>query len=202
MERNVQTFMTTNNKSRRTLLCRNSLLFALLVLSASVSAWAHIGSPYPILENRKLGPYNVSLWSNPDVGTGSFFVMIDPPPGASVPDDIKIAIAVQPVSGRLPEATYAAWREKVRNRVEYKTDVPFDKEEEWRVRVILASARGGGETSTNVQVTPPGLGRWELLLFLLPFLGIGFLWFKAAATKREQRRRKKPMNVQVFRNES
>jgi hypothetical protein len=168
-------------------------LFLLLsiALFASTHAWAHIGPPYPILQNKKVGPYNVSIWSNPDVGTGSFFVMIDPPPGASVPNDTKVDITVQPVSGRLPEATYSAWREKLRNRVEYKSVVPFDKEEEWRVKLTLASSLGGGETSVNVQVTPTGYGRWDLLLFLLPFLGVGLLWFKALSTKRQMRKRRK-----------
>lgn len=114
--------------------------------------------------------------------------MIDPPPGGRVPDDIKVDITVQPVSGRLPEARYSAWREKIRNRVEYKSVVPFDKEEEWRVRLMLASFLGGGEASVNVQVTPTGLGRWDLLLFLLPFLGVGLLWLKALSTKRQMRR--------------
>ena len=86
---------------------------------------------------------------------------------------MKVQVAVQPVSQRLSEQTYGAWREKLRDRVEFKADVPFDKEEEWRIRILLASAEGGGEADTNVQVTPPGLGRWDLLLFALPFLGVG-----------------------------
>lgn len=170
---------------------RKLFLLLAIVFFASAPAWAHIGPPYPILQNKKVGPYNVSIWSNPDVGTGSFFVMIDPPPGGSVPNDIKVDIAVQPVSGRLPEASYSAWREKVRNRVEYKAVVPFDKEEEWRVKLTLVSSLGGGQTSVNVQVTPTGFGRWDLLLFLLPFLGVGLLWFKALSTKQQMRKRRK-----------
>jgi len=129
------------------------------------------------------------VWANPDTGIGSFFVVIDPPKGGSVPNDMKVQVAVQPVSGRLAEQSYDAWREKLRDRVEFKADAPFDKEEEWRIRILLTSAQVSGEIDTNVQVTPPGLGRWDLLLFALPFLGVGVLWFKAMATKRENRRR-------------
>ena len=111
----------------------------------------------------------VSVWSNPDVGEGSFFVVIDPPKGASVPSDIKVQVVVQPVSGRLPEQRYDAWREKLRNRVEFKALVPFDKEETWRVRILLTSAEVTGETDTEVPVTPTLLGRGSLLFFLLPF---------------------------------
>jgi hypothetical protein len=164
-------------------------LVALLVLSSGVPTWAHIGPPYPIMQNRKVGPFTVDVWSNPDVGVGSFFVIINRPPGSSVPSDMKVQVAVKPVSGRLPETTYDAWREKLRDRVEFKAVVPFDKEEMWHVRILLISSQVSGETDTDVPVTPTLLGRWNLLLFALPFLGVGVLWFKAMATKRENRRR-------------
>jgi hypothetical protein len=181
--------LSLHNQSRTKLAWRIGLMTAMLAICGAVPAWAHLGPPYPILQDRKVGPLTVSVWSNPDVGVGSFFVIIDPPKGGAVPADMKVQVAVQPVSGRLPEQTYNAWREKLRDRVEFKSDVPFDKEEEWRIRIVLASAQTSGEVSTNVQVTPPGLGRWDLLLFLLPFLGVGVLWFKAVATKRENRQR-------------
>ncbi len=166
-----------------------ALFVLLLVLGGSMPAWAHIGPPYPIMENRKIGPLSIDVWSNPDVGTGSFFVIINPPPGQSVPADMKVQVAVQPVSKRLPEAIYGAWQEKLKDRVEFKTTLPFDKEEMWKVRILLTSAQATGEADTEVPVTPTLLGRWNLLLFLLPFLGIGFLWFKASSTKRKCRNR-------------
>jgi hypothetical protein len=165
-----------------------SCLIALLILGAAVPARAHLGPPYPIIQDRKAGPYTVSVWANPDTGIGSFFVVIDPPKGGAVPGGMKVQIAVQPLTRRLPEKAYGAWRERLRDRVEFKADVPFDKEEEWRVRILLTSADGSGEADTNVQVTPPGLGRWDLLLFALPFLGVGVLWFKAMSTKMSRRK--------------
>jgi hypothetical protein len=186
----------------RTLLWQKGFWLTLIVLCSSIPALAHVGPPFPIMQNRTVGPYKVDVWSNPDVGIGSFFITIDPPPGKSVPSDIKVEIAVQPVSKRLPEASYGAWREKLRDRVEYKTEVPFDKEEQWHVRLILTSTLGSGETSTDVPVTPTLLGRWGLLLFALPFLGVGFLWVKAMSVKREQRRRKKLGKMQAAGRES
>jgi hypothetical protein len=64
---------------------------------------------------------------------------------------------------------------------------PFDAQEMWRIRVMLTSAEGSGEAVANVEVTPPGLGRWDMLLYLLPFLGVGFLWFKAVMRKRNRK---------------
>jgi len=182
--------MTKNrNRSNSTTSRRGCFAVALFFLCESTLALAHIGPPYPIMENRKVGPMTVTVWSNPDVGSGSFFVIIDPPPGSTVPADMKVQVAVQPVTGRLPEKAYGAWREKLRDRVEFKTDIPFDKEETWRIRVLISSSQVSGEADTDVEVTPALLGRWDLLLFLLPFLGVGFLWFKAVRTKLARRRR-------------
>jgi hypothetical protein len=176
----------TQNRSRA--IRRMGLIVALILTCTCLPAWAHIGPPYPIMQNRKIGPFSVDVWSNPDVGIGSFFVIINPPPGGSVPNDMKVRVAVQPVSKRLPEATYDAWREPLRDRVEFKTTVPFDKQEMWHVRILLSSSEATGETDTNVPVTPTLLGLWNILLFALPFVGVGWLWFKAVTAKRQNKR--------------
>ncbi len=168
-----------------------ALCALLLAICLCPPAWAHIGPPYPIMQNRKVGPFNVEVWSNPDVGTGSFYIIIDPPKGSrlQVPADMRVQVTVQPVSKRLPAATYNTWREKLLDHVEFKTLVPFDKQEMWHVQIVFSSSTANGEAHTDVPVTPTLLGRWNLLLFLLPFLGIGGLWFKAASVKRTRRRR-------------
>jgi hypothetical protein len=160
------------------------LLAGLLGMFCVPNLAAHNGPPFPILTDQRVGPYIVSLWTHPDLGTGTFFVMIDPLPGATVPKDLKVQIAVQPASGRLAEAVYAAWLEDLRDQVEYKTEVQFDQQENWRVRLILTSSAGGGEALSEVVPTPAGFGRWDLLLFLLPFLGVGFLWATAITKRR------------------
>lgn len=161
-----------------------SLLAALaLLLACHARAAAHEGPPYPILVDKSLGPSVASVWGDPDVGTGTFFIILEPAPGATLPDDIKIEVAVQPVGGRLAEAVHAAEREGVRGRVQYKAEVPFDAEGPWRVRVLLQSPRGGGELAADVDVTPPGLGRWDLLIYLFPFLLIGALWLRAVTRR-------------------
>jgi hypothetical protein len=164
------------------------LLASLLGLLVAPSAAAHNGPPFPIITDQRVGPCIISLWAHPDIGTGTFYVMVDPVPGGSVPKDLKIQIGVRPVSERLPEVVYSAWLEDLRGQVEYKTEVQFDQQEFWNVRLILASSAGGGEAFSRVEATPPGFGRWDLLLYLLPFLGAGFLWFKAI-TKRYRHRR-------------
>jgi hypothetical protein len=164
------------------------LTTAALVLACSARASAHEGPPYPILVDKSLGPSSASVWADPDVGTGTFFVILEPPPGGALPEDIKVEIAVRPADGRLAEAVHAASREDVRGRVQYKAEVPFDAEGPWRVRVMLQSPRGGGEIAADVEVTPPGLGRWDLLVYLLPFAAVGALWLRAVVGRRKRTR--------------
>jgi hypothetical protein len=161
--------------------------FALAVLCVP-SAAAHNGPPFPIITDQRIGPYTVSLWTHPDLGTGTFFVLINPPPGGIVPKDLKIQIGVQPATGRLPEAIYSAWLEDLHGQVEYKAEAQFDQQENWKVRLTLASSIGGGEALSQVVPTPAGFGRWDLLLYMLPFLGVGFLWFTAMAKRRKLRK--------------
>jgi hypothetical protein len=164
-----------------------SVLLLVFVLSAAASA--HNGPPFPIIENQKVGPCIISLWTHPDVGTGTFFVIVDPVPGSAIPGDLKIKIGVQPESGRLPEALYNAERDDTRGQVDYKTLVEFDRDEFWKVRLVLESSQGRGETFSRVEATPVGFGRWDLLLFLLPFLAVAFLWFKGISRRRQRMKR-------------
>jgi hypothetical protein len=161
-------------------------LFVLLLVWPTLAS-AHNGPPFPIIENKKVGPCIVALWTHPDVGTGAFYVFVEPAPGATVPDDLKIRIGVQPITGRLPEKFYEAARVKSRGPAQYNAQADFDQQELWSVRLVIQSSQGGGEETAQVKVTPPGFGRWDLLLYLLPFLMVAFLWFLGITRMRRRR---------------
>ena len=148
---------------------------------------AHEGPPFPLFVDQKVDPYLVSVWTDPDVGEALFFVIVSPQQGAALPADLRVQIGVQPVSVRLPEAVYAGERERVQSQVQFRAQVHFDREETWRVRVRLESAGGSAETTATVEATPPGYGRWDLLVYLLPFLGVGILWAVAMVRKLKRR---------------
>jgi hypothetical protein len=166
---------------------RITVALGLVLASCAQPAFAHNGPPFPIISDQTVGPCVISLWTHPDIGTGTFFVLVNPLPGKSIPTDLKFAIGVAPVSGRLAEVVYPMWVESNRGQLEYKNEVQFDRDEMWKVRLILTSADGGGEATSQVEATPPGYGRWDLLLFALPFLAVGFLWFKMMAKRRRLR---------------
>ncbi|TBR20754.1 hypothetical protein EPO15_12205 [bacterium] len=147
----------------------------------AASAAAHEGPPYAIFVDRALGPYTVSLWGDPDVGTGTFFVLFDGPPQG---DGTEVRLEVWPVSARLAPASAPAVREPLRSGQRFVSRPVFDAEERWNVRVVLSGPRGMGEATEAVDVTPPDLGKSGLWFFALPFLGVGALWAKALLTRR------------------
>ena len=156
---------------------------ALLLLLAGTAS-AHEGPPFPLFVDQKVDRYVVSLWSDPDVGDALFFVIVNAP---ALPPDLQVQIGVQPASDRLPEAFYAAARETVSGQIQYRALVHFDAEELWRVRVRLQSSAGNAETIATVEATPPGYGRWDLLIYLAPFLAVGVLWAVAMIRKIKRR---------------
>jgi hypothetical protein len=162
-------------------------LIAALCLTLVIPAAAHNGPPFPIVENRRVGPFIIAVWTHPDLGTGTFFVIVAPTPGVTIPKDLKVKVAVQPETGRLPEAVYDMWRDRVRDHVQFdNTQVEFDKQEYWRVRLVLESSIGGGEVFSRVEPTPTGLGKWDLLLYAFPFAFVIFLWFRGMSRRRKR----------------
>src|SRR5215813_14290304 len=109
-------------------------LLLFIVFAVARTASAHEGPPFPLFVDQKAGGYVVSVWTDPDVGTALFFVILNAP---EPPADLRVQIGVQPVSGRLPEAFYPAERENVQGRIQYRSQVYFDAQELWRVRVRL-----------------------------------------------------------------
>lgn len=165
---------------------RRSARLALLAALLSRPAAAHQGPPFPILVDQKAGPWIASVWTDPDIGTGIFYVLLD----ENAPAPAEVRIAVQPVTGRLPEAVHDAEAQPTRQGLRFYAEVPFDAGGHWRVRVMLTGPAGSGELISQVEPTPDGtLGPLELVLYLLPFLAVGFLWTKAVLRRRLAQRR-------------
>ena len=52
----------------------------------------------------------------------------------------------------------------------------------------LVHVHGFRASFTGWVAKNPALGRWDLLMFSLPFLGVGFLWFHVMMRKRKYRK--------------
>jgi hypothetical protein len=155
------------------------------LLSAAPAA-AHYGPPFPILVDRPTGPYVVSVWADPNIGTGTFFVILEAPKGKRLPAVARVRIGVRPVSGRLPEVLYETEPQRTRQGARYYTAVQFDQGGMWHVRCLVDGVAGGGELGADVEATPAGiLGPLGSLIYLVPFLGVGGLWLKAVMFRRK-----------------
>lgn len=168
--------------------CLRSALAITLLLWPN-TARAHAGPPFPFLMDQKIDPYVISVWTDPDVGTGTFFVIVNAPASGAVPNDLRVQVGVQPASGRLPETFYSSAREDLSGQIQYKALVQFDAQELWRVRIRLQSTLGSGEVMATVESTPPGYGSWDMLVYLLPFVAVGVLWFLAVMRRRSVKRK-------------
>ncbi len=157
-----------------------------LVLLLPAAAHGHAGPPFPLLLDEKAGPYKLSVWADPDVGTGTFFVFVEAPAGRST-EDVAVTVRVRPTSGRLPEASYRAERRTVGRQVQYQAEVEFDAQEYWQVRFQVAGPAGRGEIAAEVEATPPGLGRWDFAIYLFPFVLLAALWIYGMVRARRRR---------------
>jgi hypothetical protein len=158
---------------------RAAVVLAGLILPVA-PARAHEGPPYPVLVDRRVGPYEISVWADPDVGTGTFFVVFDLDALRSASDP-TVALAARPAGG--PAAAGKAIAHRQRD-LAYRAELPFDREGPWVIRLEIDGARGRAGTEFQVTVTQPGYGRWDLLVYLAPFLLLAGLWATVALRRR------------------
>lgn len=165
---------------------RITLLLGLLLVLSVPGAHSHEGPPFPIIVDRQVGPYTVSVWTDPDIGIGTFFIVFEPQNGEPIPEIHHVRVGVRPVSGRLEEVVYEAEPQPVRYGERYYAEVEFDRGEFWTVRIVIDGDAGGGEMFSEVEATPDGtIGPIGLVLYALPFLAVAFLWIKAVLRKRQ-----------------
>ena len=158
----------------------------ILALASTTRLEAHEGPPFPIIVDREVGPYLVSVWADPDIGTGTFFVVIEPGLDGRLPDVHSVRVGVRPESGRLPEAVYDAEDQNVRYGARYLAEVSFDAGGMWDVHIVIEGEEGGGDLRTQVEPTPDGtIGPIGLIVYALPFIAVAFLWIKAAMRRRQ-----------------
>jgi hypothetical protein len=63
------------------------------------------------------------------------------------------------------------------------------------VRFEVAGPLGKGAVDAEVEATPPGLGRWDLLVYLFPFALLGGLWAYGVIRYRHRGRASHPNSM-------
>jgi hypothetical protein len=179
-------------RAARALAC--ALIAGLLLLLLPAPAAAHDGPPYPIVSNRVLGPYTVSVWTDPDAtddGTaeGKFWVLLDSSaPGVQLPAETRVRLAAQPIDR--PGAAQAGDAVPVQGDASNQyVAVLMDHEGRFAVRITVDGPLGGVETTSEVDATydlrpAPAL----VFVYALPFMALGGLWVKVLIGRRRRRR--------------
>ncbi len=173
--------------ARRTII---ACLGAASILFAA-PALAHSGPPFPIVQDRVVGPYRIAVWTDPDTtddgsAAGRFWVTVHPvAEGATLPADTRARISVA-APDRPASAAHSAGTDLVGGDVSHQfAALVLDHEGLFHVKVAIDGALGPADVESDVQATydlrpPPSL----ILLYLFPFALVAGLWLKLLMKRR------------------
>ena len=169
---------------------RGLLVLALWVASGT-HILAHSGPPFPIVSDRMAGPYQLSVWTDPDAtdngsAAGQFWVMLTLADGSGVPLDTRALIAVRPADR--PGAARMADTDPVKGDAGRRfIALLLDHEGPYSVTVTVTGSRGTATVHAGVEATYDlRPARWLLALYVMPFLAAGFLWTKLLLSRRHR----------------
>ena len=165
------------------------------VLAVASAAGAHSGPPYPIISDRTVGAYRVSVWTDPDTtddGTprGQFWVRVDPAAaGTPLPPSTRAEVRIHPSdrTGAEHRGATAPVSGDITNQF---VALLMDHEGPFAVRVTIDGPLGraaleSGVTATyDVRPSP-----YLIAVYLLPFVLVGLLWGRLIVRRRTQRSR-------------
>ena len=169
---------------------RDLVLAASAVLVTCAPLFAHNGPPFPVVTDRTLGNYVISLWADPDASDdgdkdGRFWVVVNPAAkGATLPADTIVQIAIWPVErpqAIRTETAEADEREPARRLAAFA----IDHEGKYAVKATITGSLGPADIESLVDAEYDARPRPFLIaVFALPFVLIGFVWLKLLIRRR------------------
>jgi hypothetical protein len=153
---------------------------------------AHSGPPFPIVSDRVAGPYELSLWTDPDAtqdssAAGQFWLMVRLTDGTPLPPDTRGRIEIRPLgeTGSSRAAPTSPLNGDVSRQF---AALVMDREGPFAVQATIAGARGSTVVNATVDATfDLRPARWLLVLYVMPFLAVGVLWLKLLVRRRRTR---------------
>ncbi|MEZ5979680.1 MAG: hypothetical protein R3F34_15885 [Planctomycetota bacterium] len=159
----------------------------LVLLLGAPRAHAHEGPPYPIFVDEEVGAYTVSIWADPDVGTATFYYYVECGEGLS-PQDVRIELQSEPQDGGANPVACTSVAAEPGEPFQQVGLVDYPYRGIWHATFVVRDAvHDGAELRTleiDLDVTPPGLGFFYFLWYAIPFVAIGFIWFRRLALQR------------------
>jgi hypothetical protein len=161
---------------------------ATLVLSVPLDA--HNGPPFPVITDRPVGNYIVSLWADPDASDegdadGRFWVVLSPvAKGTALPADTVVQISIWPVErpDSIRTETAAPDGQEISRRT---AAFVINHEGKYAVKATIAGPLGPAEVNAVVDAQYDARPRPALIaIFALPFVLMGFVWVKLLMRRR------------------
>jgi hypothetical protein len=165
---------------------------AVLLAVGARPALAHSGPPYPIVTTQTTGPYQVSVWTDPDTTddatpAGRFWITVKPAGvDAPAPPDTRVHVAIAPTDreGATVEGDAATIDT---DTTQHLVALLMDHEGPFRVHVSIDGPLGHASLDSRVDATydlrpPPML----MFVFAMPFVLVGFLWIKLLLRRRKR----------------
>jgi hypothetical protein len=152
---------------------------------------AHDGPPFPIVTDRQAGPYQVSIWTDPDATSdgsagGQFWVVLGRAgEAADLLTGTRATVSVQPLDreGVKQVATAQPVQGNLRNQF---ATLVMDHEGRFDVQVVVDGPLGRVEVTSQVSATydlrPPA---YLIAVYLIPFLLMGLLWTRLLLRRRQ-----------------
>lgn len=143
---------------------------------------AHDGPPFPIVSDQHVGPYVVSVWTDPDTTDdgskgGQFWVRLRlAKKNEALPPATRATVRVKPLDRTGPEqrALASPVRDDVTNQF---ASVVMDHEGRFGVHVAIDGPLGSASIDSAVDATYTlRPARSMLFVYLAPFLVVGALW--------------------------
>ena len=157
---------------------------------------AHAGPPFPLISDRIVDAYRISLWVDPDAtddgsAAGQFWVMIQLADGSAVPAGTGAVVTIAP-SDRAGERRSGSTAPVDGEAGRQFAALVMDHEGPFAVETKVSGPRGTAVVHAQVDATydlrPP---RAMIALYLLPFLLVGLLWSKLLIARGGGRDRRK-----------
>jgi hypothetical protein len=151
---------------------------------------AHSGPPFPILSNRIIGAYDISIWTDPDTTDdgkpgGQFWIVLEGADRATtIPAGTEASVSIRPLDRQGPTLTGRAGPVKGALTNQFVA-LLMDHEGPFGVHVTINGPLGRAEVESEVNATydlRPARGL--IALYLFPFLAIGVLWVKVLLRRR------------------
>ena len=162
------------------------------LLGCAGAVEAHSGPPFPILSDRIVGAYRISIWTDPDTTddgkpAGQFWVVLDAADGRSaIPEATRASVTIRPLDREGPARAGRA--EPVDGSVARQfVALLMDHEGRFGVQVAVDGPLGRAVVESQADATydlrpAPGL----IAVYLLPFVLVGGLWVKVLLRRRRR----------------